>query len=172
MRKVLLATMAATLLITMVVGPAAARGGVRSVIGGYVGQTLVDPFGSPLPSGFFFPGQASYSVVELPNGEVNGHVFGKVLGGPHDFKADVVCVSFQGNQAWIGLDLTTNPFGFPDQFGIWVEDNGQGAKGAPDRVSSASFVMDFFGSAQDWCDDQPDELTKWEIDKGNIRVKS
>ena len=184
MRKVLHATMVATLLITMLSGPATADpvdkpagaaegGGVSSGNGGYVGQTLVeDPFGIGRPIGFYCASQGTYSVVELPNGEVNGHVYGKALGGPHDFKADVVCVSFDDNQAWIGLELRESPFPFPDEFGIWVEDNGQGAKGAPDRVSSASFIMEFYGTAQEWCDLQPTKLMVWEIDKGNLRVNS
>lgn len=62
--------------------------------------------------------------------------------------------------------------GFPPEFGIWVEDNGQGAMAAPDRVSSASFVMEFFGTAQEWCDLQTTELTVWEIDNGNFRINS
>jgi hypothetical protein len=172
MRKVLLATMAATLLVTMLGGPATASG-VRSVNGGSVGQTLVeDPFDFGLPIGFYGPISGSFSVVELPNGEVHGHVYGKPLGGPHDFKADAVCVSFDGNQAWIGLELRESPWPFPDQFGIWVEDNGQGERGAPDRISSASFIMEFYGTAQEWCDLQTTNLMVWEIDNGGIRVNS
>ena len=97
---------------------------------------------------------------------------GQFLGAPPDFMADVICVSFDENQAWIGLELTKSPFPFPPEFGIWVEDNGQGATGEPDRVSSASFVMDFFGTGQEWCDLQPTEIQEWEIEHGNIRVNS
>ena len=172
MRKALLTAMAAALLVAMMGVPAVGVG-VSSVNGGYVGQTLVeDPFGTELPIGFYWPGQSSYLAVELPNGEVNGHVYGKLIGNPHDFKADVICVSFDDNQAWIGLELRESPYPFPDEFGIWVEDNGQGAKGAPDRVSSASFVMDFLGTAQQWCDLQTSNLMVWEIDNGNLRVNS
>ena len=183
MRKALLIAMAAALLVAMV-GPATADpadktagdavGVSRSVSGGTAGQTLVeDPFGyAPFPIGTYFPLQGSFLVVELPNGQVNGHMHGTFLGAPPDFKADVICVSFDDNQAWLGLELRKSPWPFPDEFGIWVEDNGQGAKGEPDRISSASFVMGFFGTAQEWCDLQPTELTEWEIDNGNILVSS
>ncbi len=163
----------AAVLVLGMTGHAVGGDGVRSVNGGYVGQTAVeDPFPDPLPPGTYFPTQGTISVVERPNGEVDGHFFGKFLGNPHDFKTDVVCVSFDGNQAWIGVELITSPFPFPPEFGIWVEDNGQGAKAAPDRISAVSFIMDFFGTAQEWCDLQQDELTIFEIDNGNLRVNS
>jgi hypothetical protein len=32
--------------------------------------------------------------------------------------------------------------------------------------------MDFFGSAEEWCELQTTNLMVWEIDKGNLRVNS
>lgn len=146
--------------------------GNRSVVGSNVGQTLVDNSGgAPFPIGTYFPLHGTFSAVELPNGEVNGHVMGHFLGAPPDFMASVTCISFDGNQAWIGLELTKSPFPFPPEFGLWVEDNGQGATGEPDQVSSASFIMGLPGG-QEWCDLQPTEIDRWEIEHGNIRVNS
>jgi hypothetical protein len=153
-------------------GATAQGGGARLVAGSQVGLTLVDNSGgAPFEIGFYLPTHLTISAVEMPNGEVNGQGMAHFLGGSPDFTFEVTCVSFQDNQAWIGAEITTSKFPFPPEFGFWYEDNGEGAGGPPDRISSASFVMGLPGGQQ-WCDLQPTQIDRWEIVHGNIHVKS
>lgn len=162
------------LLVVGVTGGAMGSNGVRSAVGSSVGQTLVeapDVGGPPFPIGTFFPAHLTFSAVERPDGEVSGNGMAHLIGGSPDFMFTVECVSFDGNQAWIGTRVTKTAFPIPEVGGFWVQDNGEGAHADPDLISSFNFTQGLPGG-QDWCDLQPDPTEKWAIEHGSFQVHS
>lgn len=124
------------------------------------------------PSGFEFPARFSIAAVRHPDGTVNGS--GKA--GTPGFVAihvTVECVTFDGNQAWLGgyvrnSNLPDIPVG--TEWGWWCQDNGEGAGSPPDN--GTTFVFGAPGFATSWCLGQGDPITRGEIQHGNIQVKS
>lgn len=160
------------LLVMGVTGGAVGSNGARSAVGSTVGQTLVVKGTFPGPVGTFFPAHLTFSAVERPDGTMNGSGMAHFLGGPPDFMFTVECVSFDGNQAWIGTRVTKTAIpGFPEVGGFWVQDNGQGANADADLISSFNFTQGLPGG-QDWCELQLDPIEKWEIEHGDLQVHS
>ena len=113
----------------------------------------------------------SITAVKKANGTVKGQYqinnHGEALPA---VKGPVVCLTVDGNQAWIGviIEKTDDPGGGVGQhLAIQVVDNGEGTDAAPDQISGGHAVDD----AQQFCD-SPYDLNLVPIDAGNIQVHS
>ena len=114
----------------------------------------------------------AFNARERANGTFDGQWqrMNHVPGGPATPNhGEVLCVSFNGNQAWIGTIATTGPFaGF--EGGFRVIDNGQGSNAPRDEVSL--HVVNFgIGGAEIYCNDQPEFPGLLQEGAGNISIR-
>lgn len=110
----------------------------------------------------------SFSAIE---GSAKGRwqIFNR--NGPTRVEGTVECVSFSGNRAWFAG--TTTQSNIPGRIGLIlgfsVVDNGRGAGAPPDQLTH----VPTFGSAEDYCRDQPEETVFGliDIENGDILVR-
>ena len=89
--------------------------------------------------------------------------------------AEVLCLSVEGNEAWIGgvIRSSSIPGNIGKETGFRVRDNGQGKSAPPDEISGTTFPLpDLFppGHAAAWCEDQP-LRGLLEVVQGNLQVR-
>ena len=93
----------------------------------------------------------------------------------HWLEADVLCLTVVGNRAWIGglIRNSSIPGNIGRETAFRVEDNGNGASGDPDRMTTTTGNPRPAGSghAQFWCDENPENRFNFEVVNGNIQVK-
>ena len=89
----------------------------------------------------------AFNAVEHNDGTVNGHLVYQFRGGDIYIHMDLDCMRITGNRATLGGVVTSvsgNTAGFPfitvgARAAFTVEDNGQGSKANPDRISDLLF---------------------------------
>lgn len=111
------------------------------------------------------------------NGKADGSVSGQfnlTFEGSGNFRvhAEVTCLRVVGNQAWIGgvNKSSTNPAFVGLESGFLVEDNGEGANAAPDRVSLMFVNLPPGGAALVCAGGTAVDGTLADIDQGNVQV--
>jgi hypothetical protein len=114
----------------------------------------------------------SFHVRQNSDGTVHGS-FQMVLHTqpPRMFHGPLTCVSVVGNEAWIGgiYDKSYNPDLVGTGFGIYAQDNGQGANAAPDKLHRN--VRD--QAPEEWCSEMRDVSGSdqlYDIVSGNITI--
>jgi hypothetical protein len=130
----------------------------------------------------------SMTARKYADGSVSG-TYNRVAhleeGGVAKGHGTVMCFTIVGNKTWIGgMDPDANP---PDV--AWqVVDNGEGVGADPDQAGLQIGAADFgfpAGFAQDFCDEQPEELDfgppfgvtplwviLFDVEGGNIQIKN
>lgn len=114
----------------------------------------------------------SFHVRQDSDGEVRGG-FQMILHRqpPLMFHGRLTCLSVVGNEAWIGgiYEKSSNPSLIETGFGIYVQDNGQGAKARPDKL-----LRNVRGQVpEQWCSEMQDVSGHgqlYEIESGNITI--
>ena len=115
----------------------------------------------------------SFHVKRDSDGEVRGS-FQMVLHRqpPLLFHGRLTCLSVVGNEAWIGgvYEKTTNPDLLGMGFGIYAQDNGQGAEAEPDKLLRHQRNQ----VPEEWCAEMRDVSANgqlYDIVSGNITIR-
>lgn len=114
----------------------------------------------------------SFHALKSADGTVSGSLVLHSPGQDVSLKADVYCLTVTGNEAVVGVQVTSSTEG-----NIWnievgsilafkVVDNGEGSKAAPDQFTD---VYGPYPGPRD-CD-RPFNAPLWDIVGGNIQVK-
>jgi hypothetical protein len=122
----------------------------------------------------------SFTAIQGADGTTSGQYQYNFRAAGFSVHGPVTCLSIRGNEAWIGgtVGRITSPD--PEDQSLvgvdmwWrLQDNGEGAGGAPDRTTGVGFA--FVGStitAESWCRDQPALLLLRDVESGGIQVRA
>jgi hypothetical protein len=114
----------------------------------------------------------SFTALKYADGTVDGEyqLFSRNTGAR--IHGDVVCLSVDGNLAWVGGVQEHGSEGFPPgvENGFRVADNGEGASGPRDEMSTMS-MNEQPGFAQAYCNAKPSAPPILPIEAGNIQVQ-
>jgi hypothetical protein len=157
-------------------GTASAGGGVVASAGGSSKFQIHDQFGLALVDVQTF----SFDAFVRADGSVGGSYNYKTIDyetadsvGAHFYaKGPLTCVVIRGNRAWLGggIDSSSDPSLVGLEMWFQVKDNGEGG-GAPPDISTL-IGAGGPGTAQDYCDRAPEPRFPWEVEQGNIQVRS
>ena len=110
-------------------------------------------------------GQAQLNIIGVGFGSENPAI-------TNYFQAEVVCLTVEGDDAWIGAVIKTSsiPANIGNEVGWRVRDNGQGNSAEPDGISTTQFPTNDPGFAQAFCDAKPNRFLNV-VEQGNIQVR-
>jgi len=116
----------------------------------------------------------TFTAHARADGTVQGRFRIGLIANDAWFSAEVTCVTFDGNTAWVGgiIEDTNVPglvqVGSASEF--YVIDNGEGSEATADIVSTALFNQPA-GNEQLFCADQPLALPPRTVTEGNVQVR-
>lgn len=106
-----------------------------------------------------------------PDGQVRGQIEVHLSDPVVTFHGNVTCLQVDGALAWVGVQITRSDadvgnFAEGGRFWFRVQDNGEGAKAAPDRIS---FLNPAGGDAR--CDERRTGLPLVFEIQGNVQIR-
>jgi hypothetical protein len=116
----------------------------------------------------------SFDAKQHADGSVTGRYNHRSFddGQPFYVRGPLTCLTVIGNRAWVGglIEASSEPALVGWDMWFQVQDNGEGGGGPPDWTTLVGASPEA-GSAQEYCDEAPEVLFPFDIERGNIQVR-